>query len=238
MDYIKRFLLVGIFSAILICLLLFIGASSTYAADEEYMWPTDGEVTDTFGTRGGDHDGLDIAAEKGTDVVAAQSGKVIRSDYSSSYGHVVIISHDNNDETVYAHLSKRLKQEGETTAKGEVIGKVGNTGHSRGSHLHFELHKGAWNVAKTFAVNPLPVLKMGMDMLDTKNKNNRTSEVQSFVKSEELEAEKDEENITYTVENGDTLWDIAQAHDMTVEELKDANNISSSLIYPDQELII
>ncbi|MDQ0299482.1 murein DD-endopeptidase MepM/ murein hydrolase activator NlpD [Salibacterium salarium] len=238
MDYMKRFLVVGLFTAILICLMLFIGASSTYAVDDDYMWPTDGEITDTFGTRGGNHDGIDIAAKKGANVVASGSGEIIRSDYSASYGHVIFISHENNDETVYAHLSERLVEDGDIVSKGEVIGKVGNTGHSRGAHLHFELHEGKWNPSKSYAVNPLSFLKKGIESVDTTNKNNRTDEVLSLVRSEMQETNEHKEQTTYTVEEGDTLWGIAQTYDVTVETLQETNDIAGSLIYPDQELTI
>lgn len=62
--------------------------------------------------------------------------------------------------TVYAHLNSRNVGTGQVVAKGQQIGIMGNTGHSYGQHLHFELHKGAWNVSKTNAVNPLNYVSM------------------------------------------------------------------------------
>ncbi|MFB4163464.1 M23 family metallopeptidase [Alteribacillus sp. JSM 102045] len=158
MNYIQRFIIVGIFSAIMFFIYLFIGVSTTYAGPQEYMWPVQGELSDTFGTRDGTHYGIDIAVAKGTEVSAAKSGRVIKSYFSSSYGNVIILSHEDNKETLYAHLSKRLKGEGEAVKQGEVIGTIGSTGHSTGPHLHFEFHEKEWREDKKFAADPLTVL--------------------------------------------------------------------------------
>src|SRR5690606_34628755 len=91
-------------------------------------------------------------------VVAAADGYVFRSYFSSCYGNVIFIMHVINRQvytTVYAHLEPRLVGEGQRVRKGQVIGYMGNTGESSGPHLHFELHRGQWNPAKSNAVNPL-----------------------------------------------------------------------------------
>ncbi|MCZ0754388.1 murein hydrolase activator EnvC family protein [Anoxybacillus sp. J5B_2022] len=128
--------------------------------DGAFMRPANGPITSGFGPRGGEfHYGVDIgkrAAE--VPVVAAADGYVFRSYYSSSYGNVVFITHVIDGQvytTVYAHLESRLVSEGQTVSKGQIIGYMGNTGQSEGSHLHFELHRGPWNAAKSNAVNPL-----------------------------------------------------------------------------------
>jgi peptidoglycan hydrolase CwlO-like protein len=125
-----------------------------------FMRPANGPITSGFGPRGGEfHYGIDIgkrAAE--VPVVAAADGVVFRSYYSSSYGNVVFITHLINGQvytTVYAHLETRLVGEGQTVSKGQIIGYMGNTGETTGPHLHFELHHGPWNAAKSNAVNPL-----------------------------------------------------------------------------------
>ncbi|MBB5326223.1 peptidoglycan hydrolase CwlO-like protein [Anoxybacillus tepidamans] len=125
-----------------------------------FMWPAAGSVTSGFGPRGGEyHYGIDIAKRgESVPVVAAADGYVFRSYYSSSYGNVVFISHVINGQvytTVYAHMASRLVSEGQTVSKGQIIGYTGNTGQSWGVHLHFELHRGPWNAAKSNAVNPL-----------------------------------------------------------------------------------
>ncbi|MBS4161386.1 M23 family metallopeptidase, partial [Klebsiella pneumoniae] len=115
-------------------------AASKGAKASHWIEPIKGEITDQFGTRGGKHKGLDIAAPEGESVVAAAGGTVSKSYASDSYGQVIFIKHDNGYETVYAHLSKRLKQKNDRVRKGEQIGIIGNTGISTGTHLHFEIH--------------------------------------------------------------------------------------------------
>lgn len=128
-----------------------------------FMRPANGPVTSGFGYRsfgGGEfHAGIDIGKRGAVvPVVAAADGYVFRSYFSSSYGNVIFITHVINGQvytTVYAHLEARLVGEGQAVRKGQVIGYMGNTGRSTGPHLHFELHRGQWNPAKSNAVNPL-----------------------------------------------------------------------------------
>ncbi|SDH09032.1 Peptidase family M23 [Alteribacillus persepolensis] len=157
MNYIQRFMIVGFFSAVLFLIFIFIGVSTSYAASE-YVWPVEGELSDMFGTRGGTHYGIDIAAEKGTPIHAVQSGEVVKSYFSSSYGNVIIILHESGEETLYAHLEERWKSEGDDVKQKEVIGTIGSTGRSTGPHLHFEFHEKEWTEDKIFAVDPLQVL--------------------------------------------------------------------------------
>jgi peptidoglycan hydrolase CwlO-like protein len=127
-----------------------------------FLYPTEGTLTSTMGQRWGkEHAGIDIAKPGTVPIVAAESGTVLRSYYSSSYGNVVFISHYIDGQlytTVYAHMNSRSVQSGETVSRGQLVGYQGNTGHSFGQHLHFELHKGPWNAGKTNAINPLPLL--------------------------------------------------------------------------------
>ncbi|MDI5791069.1 M23 family metallopeptidase [Bacillus licheniformis] len=88
---------------------------------------------------------------------AAAAGTVYNAHYSSSYGNVVFITHNINGQTyqtVYAHMSSIKVQTGQRVEQGQVIGTMGNTGQSYGQHLHFEIHKGLWNNAKSNAVDP------------------------------------------------------------------------------------
>ncbi|KRF65097.1 peptidase M23 [Bacillus sp. Soil768D1] len=121
--------------------------------------PSAGYVSSTMGERWNkQHAGIDIAASGTVPVVAAADGVVSRSYFSSSYGNVIFVTHSISGQqwtTVYAHLSSRQASTGSVVAKGQQIGIMGNTGHSFGQHLHFELHKGAWNYSKSNAVNPL-----------------------------------------------------------------------------------
>lgn len=93
------------------------------------------------------HNGIDIAASVGTTVYAAADGQVIAaksSGYNGGYGSMIIIKHNGNIQTVYAHLSSVQVSVGQYVAKGQAIGAVGNTGRSTGPHLHFEV-RGAKN---------------------------------------------------------------------------------------------
>jgi murein DD-endopeptidase MepM/ murein hydrolase activator NlpD len=85
------------------------------------------------------HSGIDISAKYGANIVAADSGVVIISEYSSSYGNYIVISHGSGVTTLYAHMSSRSKQVGDKVNQGDSIGKVGSTGASTGPHLHFEI---------------------------------------------------------------------------------------------------
>jgi murein DD-endopeptidase MepM/ murein hydrolase activator NlpD len=85
------------------------------------------------------HQGIDIKAEYGDDVLASESGTVKFTGKQKGYGKVVIIDHGNRVCTVYAHLSKVSVRKGERVQRGMVIGLVGSSGKSSGTHLHFEI---------------------------------------------------------------------------------------------------
>jgi murein DD-endopeptidase MepM/ murein hydrolase activator NlpD len=106
----------------------------------EFVMPWDGVVTSRYGYRKGRyHNGIDINLDTGDTVVAAFAGKVRYAKYNESgFGNLVIIRHYNGLETFYAHLSKHLVVPNQEVQAGEPIGLGGNTGRSRGAHLHFE----------------------------------------------------------------------------------------------------
>lgn len=103
--------------------------------------PISGVITCRFGGRGYGHRGLDIAAPNGTPIKAAAGGTVTTAGWNNSYGYMVIISHGNGIQTVYAHCSQLLVKNGQQVAQGQVIAKEGSTGNSTGPHLHFEIRK-------------------------------------------------------------------------------------------------
>ena len=93
------------------------------------------------------HTGLDMAACKGTPVMAAAAGIVIASEWQNGYGNCIMIAHNKKYKTRYAHLNRRFVKVGQKVARGAVIGEVGDTGFVRSkrgragdaSHLHFEV---------------------------------------------------------------------------------------------------
>ena len=85
------------------------------------------------------HEGVDFAAESGTPINAAASGKVIYADFHPAYGKAVEIDHGNGLVTRYAHGSELLVKEGDLVVRGQRISRVGSTGRSTGPHLHFEV---------------------------------------------------------------------------------------------------
>lgn len=85
------------------------------------------------------HEGVDITAPKGTPIVAAAKGVVLRAEYDRDYGYVVDIDHGYGVSTRYAHASKTLVRRGQAVTRGERIALVGETGLAVGPHLHYEV---------------------------------------------------------------------------------------------------
>jgi murein DD-endopeptidase MepM/ murein hydrolase activator NlpD len=111
-------------------------------------------MTDTFGSRGGEHLGLDIDGETGDPIMAVLGGRVERAgDSGGNAGIRVNIKHDNGMETRYMHLSRADVAVGQRVTIGQQIGLMGSTGRSTGSHLHLELFVGGRRV------NPEPYIR-------------------------------------------------------------------------------
>jgi murein DD-endopeptidase MepM/ murein hydrolase activator NlpD len=107
-----------------------------------FEWPVLGRPSSSFGEgrAGRRHDGVDLLAERGTEIRAAEAGKVVYAgDDLGDYGRVVIVKHQGSWATVYAHNDGNLVEEGDFIEKGDVIARVGRTGNATASHLHFEI---------------------------------------------------------------------------------------------------
>lgn len=108
----------------------------------QFAWPLRGRLSSRFGMRRGRaHEGIDVAASRGTPIFSAESGRVIHSGRLGSYGKVVIVKHVGAYRTVYAHASRLLVRKGEFVERGQKIAEVGSTGRSSGPHLHFEIRR-------------------------------------------------------------------------------------------------
>lgn len=117
----------------------------------QFIYPINGSFTSPFGTRWGRlHAGIDLAAPSGTPIRAADGGTVRYAGWMSGYGNYTCIQHSGSLSTCYAHQSSIGVNVGQSVRQGQVIGAVGNTGHSFGAHLHFEVR-----------VNGSPVDPMG-----------------------------------------------------------------------------
>lgn len=242
LDYLKRLLIAGIM-AVCVSLLFFGGKPQAQAlnADVDWIWPTEGIISDTYGTRLGHHKGVDIASSIDTPIFSVDDGTVTKSYFSDTYGQVIFIKHSNNLETVYAHLNKRMVEEGQRVKKGTMIGRMGNTGSSTGVHLHFEVHQNEWTFDKENAFNPTIVLG------DVQIGNTVASEEQAeyVVKQiEPLSTENEKETLSmeqaevtsHIVKAGETLWSIATDYSTTVETIQNINLLKESQIYEHQTL--
>jgi murein DD-endopeptidase MepM/ murein hydrolase activator NlpD len=112
---------------------------------EGFLWPASGSVLSRFGTKsdGSANDGINIAAPLGTPVLAAENGVVsYASDEIVGWGRMVLIRHADGFTTGYAHLDTILTRIGDYVARGQVIGRVGQTGYVDQPQLHFELRSG------------------------------------------------------------------------------------------------
>jgi murein DD-endopeptidase MepM/ murein hydrolase activator NlpD len=122
-----------------------------------FIWPVRGECVDFFEeSERKRHHGIDISCPLGTPVKASGSGVVIFSGNTiKGYGNLIILRHSEELVTVYAHHQVNLVEEGLSVEKGQIIGRVGQTGRATGPHLHFEIRR------NNKAIDPLPLLKRG-----------------------------------------------------------------------------
>lgn len=129
-------------------------ALASRQAAANYAWPVDGFISSPFGQReSGYHWGLDIAADHGSDVLAALAGTVSEAGWKNdAYGYAVMLLHADGTETLYAHCSEVLVEAGQSVRRGDAIARVGSTGNSSGPHVHFEVRQGG------NCVNPMDYL--------------------------------------------------------------------------------
>lgn len=122
------------------------------SATGNWIWPAAGRITQSYKAW---HKGLDIANHDGGNILAADSGTIVHAGWvNTGYGNMVMIDHGNGYVSLYAHMLANLRVKvGQTVKRGDVIGSMGSTGRSTGTHLHFEVRTTAGNR------DPLGVLK-------------------------------------------------------------------------------
>lgn len=185
-----------------------------------FSTPFRGEVTSRFGLRHGRyHYGTDINLETGDSVHNTFDGVVRITKLSNSYGFVVVVRHMNGLETLYAHLSQIDVANNQFLKAGDVIGLGGNTGHSRGSHLHFEIrYLGA-------PVNP-------EDIIDFQNSKLLSDTL--MLSAYHFRYQKDIVKLKaakfHKVKSGDTLGSIAMKYHTSIKTLKKLNRMKNSTL--------
>jgi murein DD-endopeptidase MepM/ murein hydrolase activator NlpD len=218
----------------------FMGDSVTINLLDDYncgfTMPWKGPITSGYGwRRRRAHWGTDINLETGDTVVAAFEGKVRIAKMNKGYGNVVIIRHKNGLETVYAHLSKLLVQPDQDVKSGEIIGLGGNTGHSYGSHLHFEMRYlgksidtedlvdyDKWELKNSTFVLYKEDFNARYDLHNVptaKSKTTKKSHVASASGSKKAKTK------FYVVKKGDSLGKIAQRNHISLKALCAKNGI-------------
>ncbi len=132
---------------------------SLYASTPS-AWPVRGWITSPFGNRTSPfsgilkfHEGLDIAAQTGTPVMAPADGVVVKAGFSTGYGNMVEISHGYGIKTIFAHKSRLNVKAGQRVRRGDVISYVGDSGSSTGPHLHYEVRLNGLPVNPTKYMN-------------------------------------------------------------------------------------
>lgn len=113
---------------------------------------------DPFGRGSRSHEGLDFSGAHGTDIHATADGVVVEAGWKNGYGQMVEIRHDFGLSTLYGHLSQIRVKPGQRVSRGDLIGDMGNTGRSTGTHLHYEVHVGGR------PVNPMTYIKAASDV--------------------------------------------------------------------------
>ena len=214
-----------------------------------YVHPAKFKITSKYGRRRRRmHYGVDLGYPTGTPVVAAFDGMVrVSKANAGGYGNLVVIRHDNNMETYYAHLSQRLVNPGQLVHAGDTIGLGGNTGRSYGSHLHFETRY------LGIPINPNKIvdftnyklhsdtLYISAKSLNAKNLNvSNTAEVKkttsSSSSSTSSSSSSSSDKVYYTVRNGDCLSKIAGRYHTSVNRIKQLNGLRSDFLRVGQRL--
>lgn len=205
----------------------------------DYMWPVDGPTSQGFH---GGHDGMDIAVPIGTPLHAATSGVVNGGGMGADpggYGNYIQQLGDGGETIQYGHLDEIYVSPGQYVNVGDVIGATGNTGSSSGPHLHLRIHTGAG------AVDPGAYLNQ-QGACDTGNPAPAPAPQPEPAPAPMPNPTPDPtpapapDSGSYTVQGGDTLWGIGEAHGLSWEDVwgmnRDVVGENPDLIHPGQVL--
>ena len=184
----------------------------------DFIMPYVGNTTSNFGYRHWQpHLGIDIDLETGDTVRCAFDGRVRIAKPNKSYGNVVIVRHNNGLETIYAHLSKILVKPDSVVSAGTVLGLGGSTGHSTGSHLHFEMRYLGNALNPTDVVNFKEHHLLKDTLVITKNNFKYVIDKKAW-----------KGKVYYTIKKGDTLGKIAKKNGTTVGKICKLNGLKPS----------
>lgn len=181
-----------------------------------YTHPFKGRLTSPFGFRWGRmHYGTDVGLRTGDTIRAAFDGIVRIAQRNYSYGNIVILFHKNGLETYYAHMSQLLVQPNHVVKSGDPIGLGGNTGRSRGSHLHFEVR---------YLGAPIDAQYL-IDFVEYKLLHEKFP-----VCKETLYGSSSSGARYHRIRQGETLSSIARKYRTSVNQIRILNNMKSSKI--------
>lgn len=197
-----------------------------------FVMPVTNIVTSNYGHRKGrQHQGVDLDLETGDTVVSAFDGVVRMSRFYYGYGNMVVVRHHNGLETLYGHLSKVEVEPGQEVKAGQMVGLGGNTGHSFGSHLHFEIRFMGQPIdpSKFIAFDKFSLVNNEVQIDSAMFANNK------LVKKQHKDGDFSETHYKavkkpkyHVIKQGDTLSAIARKHKTTVAKLCKLNKMKAT----------
>ena len=194
-------------------------------------------ITSRYGwRRGRPHQGIDIDLVTGDSVVSMLDGIVRFAKYSSGHGKTIVVRHYNGLETTYAHLSHIKVKANDTISKGQYIGKGGNTGNSRGSHLHLVAsYKGEYiHPEYIFDFSPNNTIRAQELWVTQKwtharfHNSRRVSKVNILTSKEAAMASLITQQEVYVVKKGDTLYGISRRNNLSISKICNTNAIKKT----------
>ena len=165
------------------------------------------------------HMGIDFAAPTGTPIMAAGDGVVIKAEFFSSYGRYILVRHNQEFSTAYAHMSRFAKgvHAGSRVRQGQIIGYVGASGRATGAHLHYELHRNGKQINPN-SIKMLPAGKLtGHELSDFKSKVAHVNrEFENYKPPVEIEAPSNEDNVDGTPAVNDDVKELETNQDKPI----------------------